>query len=40
MDPDKQTMNHIAERMIGLYNRTVQLETQASTTMGDFGMDV
>ena len=40
MDPDKQTMNHIAERMIALYNRTVQLETQASTTMGDFGNDV
>ena len=40
MDPDKQTMNHIAERMIGLYNRTVKLETQAATIMGDYSMDV
>ena len=40
MVPDKITMKDIAERLIALYNKTVMLDSQAATIMGDFSFDV
>ena len=40
MTPEEKTVKDIAERMVELYNRSVKLDSQAATTMGDFSFDV
>ena len=40
MDPDKQTMKNIAERLNSLFQRTLVLDTQVETMMGNTTLDV